>query len=207
MHSISIHDDKKRFKKDVHDDFYVVSEFSKILNQADAIVYHNGDRFDLPMLNARLAYHNLSPLPKIPTIDTKKIAWNQFRFNSNSLDYLSRFLGYKGKIENSSGLWLDAFAGKVEALTQMAKYCRNDVDITEYVYNRLSPFMKTNPLNAAAFGEDVVCIRPGCEINSVQWRGTMTTSSGNKYRRFQCKCGKWGTEKKALKQSNPATVK
>lgn len=208
IHNISLLDDPKRFKKDIHDDYHVVSEFRKVLAEADGMVYHNGDRFDLPMLNSRLVYHGLDPLPKIPSIDTKKVAWNVFRFNSNRLDYLAKFLGYKGKTENPASLWIDAFNGDKTALTHMAKYCNNDIDINEFVYDRLSPFLKTNPINAAAFKKGVHCVRAGCEIDHIQWRGEETRSSGLVYRRFQCKCGKWGYDKRALNAGkNEVTVK
>lgn len=207
IHNISLLDDPKRFKKDIHDDYYVISEFRKILEEADGMIYHNGDKFDLPMLNARLAFHNLPPVPKIPSIDTKKVAWNNFRFNSNRLDYLAKFLGYKGKTPTSGGLWIDCFHGSKEALKEMVKYNKNDIDINEFVYDRLSPFMKTNPINAAAYKGGIHCVRVGCEIDKLQWRGFNTTSGGSKYQRFQCGCGKWGQLKSADKSDEPALVK
>lgn len=199
IHTISILDDQKRFKKDIHDDFHVVSEFRKVIEQADAMVYHNGDRFDLPMFNGRLVFHGLAPLPKIPSIDTKKVAYSTFRFNSNRLDYLAKFLGYKGKTDNPSSLWIDCFMGDVEALKHMAKYNKNDIDINEFVYNKLSPFIKNNKVNMNMFMEGARC--PNCGGTQLQWRGYNRTRT-QKYRRFQCQtegCMAWGDERKAVK--------
>lgn len=203
IHSISILDDAKRFKNDPHDDFYVVSEFRKILETADAQVYHHGDSFDLPMFNARLAKHGLAPLPKIPSIDTKKVAAQHFRFNSNRLDYLARFLGYKGKMENPPTLWIDAYMGDVDAIKHMEKYCRQDIDINEYIYQKLAPFIKNHKVNMNMFLEGARCPSVSCGSTHLQWRGWNRTRT-NKYRRFQCsECGSWGDERKAVRDISP----
>lgn len=197
MHTISILDDKKRFKNDIHDDFYVVSEFRKILEQADAQIFHYGLKFDLPMLNARLVKNGLSPVPKMPSIDTKNVASSHFRFNSNRLDYLGKFLGYKGKMDNPPTLWIECWKGDIDALEHMAKYNRQDIDVLEYVYNTLSPFIPNHPLNRNQFTKEVVC--HNCGSSNIQWRGFYRTRV-NKYRRFSCNsCGSWSVERKSIK--------
>ena len=197
IHSISILDDKKRFKNDVHDDFYVASEFRKILEQADAQIYHYGSMFDTPMLNARLAFHKLPAVPKIPTIDTKKVAAKYFRFNCNKLDYLAKHLGYKGKMDNAGNLWMKCFEGDVDAIEHMVKYNKQDVDINEFVYNALKPFIQNHPLNRNLFTKEVVCST--CGSANIQWRGFYRTRV-NKYRRYSCNdCGSWSVERKTIK--------
>lgn len=201
IHTISIRDDKKRFKKDVHDDFYVVSEFRKILEQADAQVFHHGRRFDAPMFNARLAFHKLPPLPKIISIDTKAIAFQNFRFNSNRLDYLAKHLGYRGKMENPSGLWLKCFMGDVPSLKHMEKYNAQDIDILEFVYKTIVPYMKNNPLNFGNFNGERCCVH--CGSQKLQARGYNRTRTAA-HRRFQCQdCGAWSDERKALHVDKP----
>ena len=202
IETISILDDPKRFKNDNHDDYYVVSEFRKILETADAQIYHHGDKFDLPMFNARLAYHNLPPLPKIPSIDTKKLASRHFRFNSNRLDYLARFLGYKGKMANPAGLLIDAFNGKIDAIKHMVKYCKQDIDINEFVFKRLTPFMQNQKVNMNMYLEGARCPSVDCGSINLQWRGFNRTRTA-KYRRFQCQdCGSWSDERKALRDTD-----
>lgn len=198
IHSVSILDDPKRFKKDIHDDSYVLEEFKKVIEQADAMVYHHGDRFDLPMFNARLIKHEMTPLPKIPSFDTKKIAKSNFKFNSNRLDYLAQFLGYKGKMANPSNLWIKAFQGDVDALKHMEKYCRQDIDINEYIFQKLMPFVKNHKVNMNMFMEGARCPNVDCGQTNLQWRGFNVTRTA-RYRRFQCRdCGTWGDERKAL---------
>lgn len=200
IHTISIVDDKKRFNKDIHDDYYVLSEFRKVLEEADAQVFHYGNRFDLPMLNARLVKNGLNPVPKIPSIDTKSVAFKYFRFNSNRLDYLAKYLGYKGKMSNPGDLWHKCFIGDKKALDHMAKYNRQDVEILEYVYTKLIPFFQNNPLNHNQFTKDVVC--PSCGSAKIQWRGYTRTRT-SEFRRFMCtECGSWGSERKAVNGTN-----
>lgn len=199
IHSISILDDPKRFKKDKHDDSYVVEEFRKVLEQADAQIYHHGDRFDIPMLQSRMAFHGLPPLPVIPSIDTKKVASKYFRFNSNRLDYLAKFLGYKGKMSNPASLWIDAWNGDEEALRHMEKYCKQDIDITEYVYKTLAPYIKNHRVNMNMFMDGARCPNVDCGSTNLEWRGYNRTRT-NKYRRCQCKdCGSWSDERKAVR--------
>ena len=80
------------------EDRALVGVLRQALSTADVIVAHNGDKFDLKHLNARLAHHNLAPLPPIRTIDTLKVARKYFRFTSNRLDYLGAYLGVGRKI-------------------------------------------------------------------------------------------------------------
>jgi DNA polymerase elongation subunit (family B) len=196
IHTISILDDPKRFRRNVHDDYYVLSEFRKVIEQADAHVAHYGDGFDFPKFNSRMIINGLEPLPRIISLDTVKIARRYFKFNSNKLDYLARLLGYKGKIDNPKSLWRDCFEGKVPAIKYMSKYNRNDVDILRFVFERLLPFVKNYPLNMGIFMSGMRCVNPTCGSVNIQLRGYNYTRTG-KYQRFQCTdCGAWGQAKK-----------
>lgn len=201
IHTISITDDKTRFKKNIHDDYYVLNEFRKVLEEADAQVFHYGSKFDLPMINARLAINGLKPVPNIPTFDTKMLASRYFKFNSNRLDYLAQVLGYKGKMSNPGNLWIKCFEGDIESLEHMAKYNKQDVDINEFIFNKLIPFMNNNPLNRNHFTKDISC--HSCGSTEITWQGVRRTRT-NVYRRFKCNdCGSWGQENKALHVDKP----
>lgn len=197
-HTISVLDDKKRFKSNIHDDSYVVEEFSKVVNEADAICGHYAKHFDLPMINARLVVNKLPPLPKVIELDTKDLASKYFLFNCNKLNYLAKLLGHKGKIENPKDLWIKCFQGDEKALKQMIKYNRQDVDALYFVFERLMPFMKNYPLNSSMFLRGARCSNPVCGSTDIEWRGWNFTRV-NKYRRFVCRiCGAWSDERKAF---------
>lgn len=206
IHTISILDDPKRFKKDPHDDYYVVSEFRKVIEQADCQVAHYGDLFDVKMFNARLVYHGLKPLPKMKSFDTKKLASKYFRFNSNKLDYLAQHLCGIRKLNNPKNLWIDCFNGDEKAIQQMVKYNKQDIVILEAVFNKLIPFMKDYSLNMNMFIKGARCSNPTCGSTDIEWRGWNYTRVG-KYRRCQCKtCGAWSDERTAL-QNNTVDIK
>jgi DNA polymerase elongation subunit (family B) len=61
----------------------------KMLDEADAVITHNGKRFDEKKLNARFLALGLKPIGKKLHIDTKQIASQNFAFTSNKLEYLT----------------------------------------------------------------------------------------------------------------------
>src|SRR5690554_6667888 len=85
-------------KRPIEDQKVVKGLLSK-LSEADAIIAHNGDNFDLKFFNTRAVYHGFDLLPNIISIDTLKIARKHFNFNSNRLDYLAKFLGVGKKVD------------------------------------------------------------------------------------------------------------
>ncbi len=203
IHTISILDNPGRFKKDIHDDYHVLKKFQKVIEKADAHVAHFGDGFDMPMLNARLIMNGLKPLPEIKSFDTCKIARRYFNFNSNKLDYLAKALGYKGKLPNPQDLWKKCFFGDKKALKHMARHNRQDIDILEFVYEKLMPFVKNYQINMSLMIREECCVNPSCGSMNIIYRGYRYTRT-NVYRRFQCKkCGSWGQERQAIKGEQP----
>ena len=166
----------------------VVEKLHSVIKQADAIVHHHGDSFDLPWLKARCVYWGLEPLPPVIKIDTRKIARANFYFNSNKLDYLARYLGLGEKIRTDYNLWKDCLKGDEKALEKMVRYNKRDVVLLEYVFDILLPWIPAK-LNQVLFAEREVCQH--CGSNKIQYRGFHYTRS-NKFRRYQCKdCGSW----------------
>ena len=70
------------------DDKSMVIDFCKIITEADEVVGHNGDKYDIKFLKTRAVYHGVKTLHKIKSIDTLKISRKEFMFNSNRLDYI-----------------------------------------------------------------------------------------------------------------------
>lgn len=119
------------------DDRGMIKKFIQIANTADELVAHNGDKFDLRWLNTRSAAHNLDPLVLPKTVDTLAIARRRFYFNSNKLDYIGKFLLGEGKRQTDFGLWRRILKGDLDALQEMADYCKQDVYLLERVYHTL----------------------------------------------------------------------
>lgn len=199
VYAVSTLDDPKRFKKDFTDDFVVVSKLHDIISEADVIVGHNGDHYDLKFSETRMLKQGLSPLPPATTIDTLKVARARFMFNSNKLDYLGQFLGVGQKIHTGNDLWLRVLDGDADAIREMVVYNKQDVLLLEDVFLKLRPYMP-NHINRQLFGNDHVGECPRCGSRHIQARGRRVAIS-NVYNQFQCQeCGGWFREKTADKK-------
>lgn len=191
IHSVAINPKKP------HDDSRVVRELHAIVSSADAVVGHNSDKFDMRWLRARAAYYGLPPIPPVIQIDTLKIAKAAFYFNSNKLDYLSKFLGVGSKIKTEFGLWKECLGGSKKALDKMVEYNKHDIVLLEEVYNILAPHIPSK-LNKVLWSDREVCQH--CGSAAIQYRGVHYTRS-NKFRRYQCtKCGCWSRSTRPIKE-------
>jgi DNA polymerase elongation subunit (family B) len=206
VHSVSLLDDPKRFKRDRSDDFIVIKAIHEMLSNTDILVAHNGDRFDLRYFNTRALYHGLPPIGKITTVDTLKVARRYFNFNSNRLDYIGGYLGVGRKTHTSLDMWLAiidpqrSIEDAAAAILKMRRYNRNDVRLLEEVYYKLLPYTINHP-NVANFidTDKPVCTR--CGSSNLQKRGFHTTVGGKK-QRYGCNdCGAWSLERAVVSKS------
>lgn len=187
IHTVSVLDDPKRYKANPYDDYHVVSTMHKVLSSADVVVAHNGDRFDNKFVRTRALANGLPALPPLTSIDTYKVAKQNFMFNSNRLDYLGKFLGFGGKKTTPVGLWMDVLKGSRKAIETMVIYNKRDVTLLRDVFLKLRPYMNSH-INRELFGK-VGC--PRCGSSKVQSRGLHRAIS-RVYRRFQCQaCSGW----------------
>lgn len=195
----SVLDCKTRFKKDHKDDYHVVRKLHKVLSEADVLVAHNGDKFDLKKFNARALYHGFKPIPPIPTIDTLKVARKHFKLTSNRLDYIGQHLGVGKKVDTPKGLWMDVIRGSSEAVETMVKYNVGDITLLEDVYLKLRPFMTNHPnMNVLQYGEHDRC--PNCGSFEIRKEGFLYTRLAKK-QRYKCKsCGAYSCEGKNQKR-------
>lgn len=172
----------------VGDDKHVVQTLRDAIADADAIVHHNGDQFDLKKLNTRLIIHGLEPLPAIHTVDTKKELKKVAGFTSNKLDYVAKVLFGEGKIHVEYQLWLDVMKGSKTALRKMVTYNKGDVSVLERVYLYLRPYMKSHPHLGAAEGKSRFTSCPKCGSENIKRNGTRFTRAG--LVRQKCQCNK-----------------
>jgi DNA polymerase elongation subunit (family B) len=165
----------------------MLREFVKIMGEADEIIGHNGDRFDLPFIRTRCLYHGILMFPNYRTLDTLKKSRNRFLFASNKLDYLGQFMGIGGKEEHEGfDMWKKIVENNdEEALKKMIIYCERDVILLEDVYFVLSPFIDHNN-NFAVLrgGEKWHC--PECASSNVKMYRTYTTPMGVVRREMKC---------------------
>lgn len=166
----------------------VVISLFKLLDEADLVIAHNGDKFDIAKLKTRFLKHNLKlPSPYL-SIDTLKVARKEFRLTSNKLDYICRYLGIPAKIETGGiTLWDESEQGNEEALNKMDKYCKNDVKILEDVYLELRPYIRNHP-NLALYMESEEEVCPNCGSTKLT-KGYVMSTTNNQYECAKCECG------------------
>ena len=167
-----------------------------LLNEADAIISYNGDRFDVPMLNKEFLKHGLLPPEPYHQIDLIKTVKREFRFpGGNSLDQVLRFLGMKQKISHKGiDLWIECMNSEPKALAEMERYNKRDVTIMEALYKRLLPWIKQHP-NHALYTDDTRPCCPKCGCRKLTRQGFKHTKTQS-YQQFKCtKCGSWSRKR------------
>lgn len=157
------------FKKNPHDDYGVTKKAWELLNTPDIIpIAHNGDNFDLKVLNTHFVLHGLPPVNPSRSVDTLKIARRNFKFFGNSLDSLAEFFGIGGKIKKKPGTDKACFEGDEKAYKEMKKYNNHDVHLLREIYKKLAPFHSTHPHVDPEMGS-LAC--PNCGSTDIRSKG------------------------------------
>lgn len=173
--------------KGAWNDRALVESLWRLFNEADVLVGHNGDAFDIKKANARFIFHGLTPPEPYKTIDTLKIARRHFKFDSNRLDFIGQYLGVGRKLPHTGKhLWFGCMRGDKKSWATMKKYNAQDVVLLEKVYKKLRPWVANHP-NLTLYDGRGAC--PACRSNRVQKRGVHITLKFKK-QRYQCQeCG------------------
>ncbi len=181
-----------------HDDKRIVKSLWRLFDQADILIAHYGDGFDIPRMNTRFLLHGLGVPSPYRSVDTKKIASQRFAFNHNKLDALAGEFGIGHKIKTEFELWIGCYEGDQKALDKMLKYNKKDVLLLEEVYLILRPWMRSHP-NMNLWQADDGCSH--CGSMKVHAKGHYRTQV-NSYRTYICeKCGSYSRQTKHSKAS------
>jgi RNase P subunit RPR2 len=167
----------------------MIKSFLRILKQADEIVAHNGDKFDIKWIRGRCFIHGLDMMPQYNTVDTLKEARRAFNLNSNRLDYLSKITGSTGKIKTDWDMWVKiTLYNHKPSLTKMVTYCKKDVVELERVYSKMKNHIK--PKTREGYGYLSDC--PECGSSKTIVNRHRMTAAGSLQVQFKCKdCGKY----------------
>lgn len=190
---VSLPDFKKRYAKDKLDDYDVSLSLRNLFDEADVIIGQNLDEFDIKKSNARFIMNGIQPPSPYLTIDTKKIAKKYFKFDSNSLKDLARYLGVRRKGDPGGiSTWEGCMAGDMDKWKIMTKYNKQDVVVTEDVYLAMRPWIRNHPVMKHIGKDGISC--PKCDASAIhmQKRGFDRTVGGVEYQRYQCQsCYGW----------------
>lgn len=173
-----------------YDDSGLVGDINAVLEEADFVVAHYGDKFDIPYIRARALINGLPPTPLVTSIDTYKLIKKHFNLNAKRLDYLGKILGLGRKLKTDFSLWERCAKGEKKAINEMAEYNKQDVVLLEKVFEKLLPHVDSK-LNFALFNKQEATLCPHCGHTHVQKRGFLYNKI-TKRQRYAClKCGTW----------------
>lgn len=184
------------------DDKEIMEALWSLMDEADIIIAHNANKFDVKKMNARFIQNGLLPPSPYRVIDTLASVKRVFGFSSNKLDYINQLLGITQKMAHEGfDMWKKAVNGTpeeaYEALGNMMKYNHVDVLALEELYVTIRPWIKSHPnvnLYQDWSGEDekqlIHCVN--CGSDSIIWDGKYYTPAG-RFKSFRCSsCGAIG---------------
>jgi DNA polymerase elongation subunit (family B) len=172
------------------DDKRVLKGIWKLFEEADVVIAHNGDRFDIRKLNSRFFINKMKPTSPYRSIDTLTQSRKIFAHSSHRLDHISYLVSKKNKLDTDFQLWVDCVNGKQESLDYMLKYNREDTLILEEVFVEMAPWMRAAP-NMALYiqCEEPICGSLACGSNDLTLCGEYTTNVA-RYDAYRCNtCG------------------
>jgi uncharacterized protein YprB with RNaseH-like and TPR domain len=201
---VALTDYPKTFAANPEDDSRVSTELWDLLNEADIVIGHNGDKFDIRKANAKFLEHGLGPPSPYKTVDTLKAARRYFMFNSNALGQLGTHLGLGGKEETGGfATWQGCMRGDLDAFKKMVKYAKKDTDLLVDVYLAMRPWIKNHP-NMGIDSKVHTC--PSCGSTDVMKRGFRTTQTMT-YQRWSClTCSSYSRSRQSVPGNRPLLV-
>lgn len=192
--------DFRGYKSNKENDRHLLHKLWEVLDAADIVVAHNGDRFDIRKTNARFIAHGLTPPSPYKTLDTLKLARRHFKFDSNKLDELGKYLGVGRKLPHTGKhLWLGCMRGDLKSWAMMRRYNAHDVELLERVYLRLRPWATSHP-QLTHYSRAEAC--PTCESGNIQYRGFTFSRTGSRQRVRCLDCGAWSVTGNLIRGSS-----
>lgn len=182
--------DFQTYKKEPENDKLLVKELWNLFNKADIIIAHHGVAFDTKKSNARFIYHGFPPPEPYKEVDTRKVAKQYFKFDSNKLDDLGDYLKIGRKLRTGGfELWRDCLKGDLKAWDRMKKYNKQDVILLEKIYLKLRPYIRNHPNRALIENKKIAC--PNCGSHKLRRQGFHYTRV-NVLQKYQClNCYSW----------------
>ena len=195
-HVLAITDYRKHKSDPTNDAALMRDVHAKLTNDADIICTYYGKEYDRKFLNTRMLLAGLPPLPPLNSehVDLYFTAKGNLALHSNRLAVVADTLGCPMEKTPLSGpIWTKATAGHAESIEYIKDHCKRDVDILEWCYLKLRPYVRTHPRVHLA---DVEACRTCGSATHFQRRG-YTIIKGQKVKaRIQCmNCGRWDSRK------------
>ena len=177
------------------DDGKMIKKFIKVMNSADEIIAHNGDRFDLKWIRSRALTHGINSVPRWASFDTLKSVRANIQLPSNRLGDIGRYFGLSEKIKTDPDLWKNIVFGDSSRMQEMIDYCEQDVILLEQVYQKVKGVvpLKTH-VGVTGMREKWSCPACGSQKVVVKSHTNCTSATGVRKHQMHCKekeCGRY----------------
>lgn len=170
----------------------MLKAFAKAVEQADIMVTHNGARFDVPIIKARMMAHDLPALTEVIQEDTYQMC-RGIGLQSKKLNEIARVLGVGRKIKSSYQWWVDLLESNDQAsMDEMVKYNKMDVTVLEAVHKKVVKYAPVKGHRGVISGKhrDDSCPTCGSEDIGLNTGAIYRYTSTGRYYRFKCNdCG------------------
>lgn len=178
-------------QKNLRDDKKILKKLHQLLDEADIVVGHNSDAFDIKKINARFILNGMQPPSSYKRLDTKKLAKKHFGFTSNKLAYLTENIctRYK-KLSHSKfpgfEMWNQCLKKNKEAFKELKEYNIYDVLSLEELFSVMLPWESAAIFDVYGPSDENICT---CGHKQFKKAGFYYTTSA-KYQKYKCKkCG------------------
>jgi RNase P subunit RPR2 len=189
----------------VRDDKRICKSMWKLIDEADIIIAHNCNRFDIRKLNSRFMIHGFQPPSAYQTIDTLTYSQKIAAHSSHKLDWLGQLIRNEGKVDTDYELWIKCEEGDIESLLYMASYNREDVGLLEEVYLWMRPWMKSHP-NVGLYMDLKRAVCANCGSEELISSSSYYTPAG-KYEAVRCvNCGAIGRYRTTALSNNESKL-
>jgi hypothetical protein len=168
----------------------MLKEFDRLIKDADIVIGKNSDMFDNRHLNVHRMLNNHQGMPDWIkyTDDLEKQMRKHFgkALPSQSLDYISRILGYGGKVKMEFQDWINIVekvpGAGLKSFNKMLKYGMKDVEDTRAIWTYMEKHI-TPKHSRAAVMHNMVCVN--CGSSDIVKDGKKC-AGGTMYQRFFC---------------------
>jgi hypothetical protein len=156
-----------------------------VMNEADEIIAHYGDGFDVPWIRTRSLYHGIiTGIWK--TVDTKAWSSKYFILPSNKLDAIAQYLGIGEKIRTEYDLWESiTWEDDQHALDKMSEYNVHDVELLEPVWDALQHYVPP-PTHAGVHAGKEKWTCPECGAEPKRRQRPMVSATGMVKHQMYC---------------------
>ena len=179
------------------DDLTAIIDLVEAINKADVIVTFNGVKFDLKYLKTRMLKWGLPPLKPVKHIDLFLQAKKHFRFPSNSMQNICKYLGYSElKTSTDFTLWKDCLSYKdvskcSKALEDMESYNKQDIEVTRNLFKQIQGWTTGVNVGIILNSKQDVCstIRcPKCGSDDVESIDSLLQVGQSMLSLYRCGC-------------------